>query len=332
MKTKILFLAAILLATFQLQARTPRVSNKSFTYQTIKLPQLALPEDRTYTMSLETAADYGNLAYRYQSAIQIPGWTRADNGSYAVEVKLFGVDYQRPFIVSRSQLIKDTAGKIIDTIWLYKNVYKAVASGSLEIYNETDQTIYSNNLSPICLESSGQEFKSQRQARQHSRQEADRMNRDFVQTFLQGLTTQATKNLDVLLGIYPIRKTASMMIVRNKKHNEYTLMNNFWKRFQAVTNNVNANSDLAAIESKLFNEIEYLKNIENKYQGTKKADRKMRYMAYRNLSTLYEMLELPTEAIFYAQKIRNNDFRKFNANYVIADAQRMQRLQEIHGS
>ena len=41
MKTKLLLLAAIFLATFTLEARTPRVKNKCFTYQTIKLPQMA---------------------------------------------------------------------------------------------------------------------------------------------------------------------------------------------------------------------------------------------------------------------------------------------------
>lgn len=332
MKSKILLLAVLLITTFTVDARTPRVKNKSFTYETIKLPQMALPEARTYTMSLETAADYGNLALRYQNALRIPGWVKDNQGTYEVEVKLFPVDYHRPFIVSRSQLVKDTAGRIIDTLWFFKNVYKAAGTGSVQIFNERDQSIHNSLLQEVCLQTTGKEYRSKRAARRHRAREANILQQQMVTDFAQAMTSQVNRKLDVLLGIYPIRKRSSLMIVRNKKHSEYRLMNSFWNRFQTVADQVNANSDLKEIESKLFNEIAYLKNIENKYRGNKKAARKIRYMAYRNLSEIYEMLEMPQDAIFYAQKIRSNDFRKFNAGYVIADAQRMKRLQEIHGS
>jgi len=332
MKRISLLLATFLLFTLITDARVPRVKNRSFSYETIKLPQMALPENLTYTMSLETAADYGNLGLRYQNVLQIPGWAKVQNGAYAVDVQLFPVDYQRPFIVSRSEYIKDTADVIVDTIRFFRNVYRAAGSGSLQIVNQENQTIHNSLLREVCLQTTGKEYRNRRAALRHRNREATRIQRQMAIDFAQAMTSQVNKRLDVLLGIYPIRKRASLMIVRNKKHSEYKLMQAFWNRFQSVAVHVNSNSDLKDVESKLYTEIAYLKNIENKYRGSKKADRKIRYMAYRNLSTIYEMLEKPTEAIFYAQKIRSNDFRKFNAAYVLADAQRMKRLQEIHGS
>jgi len=332
MKNKILLLV-VLLSTFNLlEARTPRVKNKSFTYETIKLPQMALPEARTYTLYLETAADYGNLGLRYQNGLQIPGWVKSNNGTYAVDVKFFPVDYQRPFIVTRNQLVKDTSGAVVDTIWFFSNAFKASGSGSLTIVNDKNQTIHNRLLQEVCLQTTGREYRSRKAARRHRLREANQLQQQMAVDFAQAMTRQVNRNLDHLLGIYPIRKRSSLMIVRNKKHREYELMNRFWDRFQSVTVHVNSESDLKKIEEMLFTEIAYLKNIENKYRGSKKADRKIRYMAYRNLSTIYEMLEMPGEAIYYAQKIRSNDFRKFNAGNLIADAQRMKRLQAIHGS
>ena len=330
MKNKILLLAVLALVIFKVDARTPRVKNMSFTYQTIKLPEMALPSERTYSMFLETSADYGNLALRYQDALQIPGWNKAANGEYAVEVKFFPVDYHQPFIINRCEYITDTAGRVIDSIFFFKNVYKARGFGSLSILNNANQTIYGNNLNEVCLETTGREFKSRRAARHHRFRETNRLQQQMAQDFAQSMTTQVNRRLDILLGTYVITKRNTLMIVRNRKHKEYQLMNSFFHRFQLVSDQVNASSDLQEIESKLFSEIAYLKNIENKYRGSSKADRKIRYMAYRNLSEIYEMLEIPQKAIFYAQKIRSNDFRKFNAANVLADAKRMERLQRIH--
>ncbi len=329
MKNNIILLA-FLLITYKLDARVPRVKNRAFTYETIKLPQMALPENRTYTLTLETSADYGHLAFRYQNALQIPGWVKANSGTYKVDVRFFPVDYVPAEIISRREFVKDTAGDVIDTIWFFRNIYKAMGNGSMAIIDQHGQTVYNNLLREVCLEMTGREYRNRRSARRHRAHESVHLQRKMAVDFAQAMTQQVNQKLDVLLGIYPIRKRASLMIVRNRKHSEYSLMNNFWNRFQSIADQVDANSDLKEIESKLFNEITYLKNIENKYRGSKKADRKIRYMAYRNLSTIYEMLEMPKKAIFYAQKIRSNDFRKFNAHYVIADAQRMKRLQNVH--
>ncbi len=332
MKNKILLLV-VLLSTFNLlEARTPRVKNKSFSYETIKLPQMALPEARTYTTYLETSVDYGNLGLRYQNDLQIPGWVKSNNGVYAIDVKFFPIDYQRPFIITRNQLVKDTSGAVVDTLWFFSNVFKANGSGSLTVINDKNEAIYNNMLQEVCLQTTGREYRSRRAARRHRAREANQLQQQMVIDFAQAMTRQVNRSLDHLLGIYPIRKRSSLMIVRNKKHREYKLMNEFWDRFQSITVHVNSTSDLKNIEEKLYTEIAYLKNIENKYRGSKKANRKIRYMAFRNLSTIYEMLEMPREAIYYAQKIRSNDFRKFNAGHLIADAQRMKRLQEIHGS
>lgn len=332
MKTKIVLLVVLALLSIKVDARTPRVKNKSFTYQTIKLPQMALPAERSYVLSLATAVDYGNIGLRSQNAMQIPGWIKAPNGAYHVDVKFFPVNYQRPFIAVRKQFVKDTAGRVVDTIRFFRNVYKAAANGSVQIYNATNQTIHNSVLQEVCLQTTGKEYRSKRAAHKHRAREANRLQMQMVNDFAQVMTSQVNRRLDVLLGTYPITKRSSLMIVRNKKHKEYRLMNSFFHRFQSVSDQVNANSDLQEIESKLFSEIAYLKNIENKYRGSNKADRKIRFMAYRNLSEIYEMLERPQEAIFYAQKIRSNDFRKFNAGSLIADAKRMERLQDIHGA
>jgi biotin carboxyl carrier protein len=330
MKLKILLLAVLALITFKLEARTPRVKNKSFTYQTIKLPEMALPVNRTYSLYLETAADYGNLALRFQNVLQIPGWSKTANGEYAVDVKLFPVDYQRPFIIERRKFIRDTAGVIVDTLRFFRNVYKARGFGSLQIMNHLDQSIYSNNLREVRLNTTGREFRSKRAARKHRMREASRLQQEMAENFAQQLSAQANRRLDALLGIYNVHKRSSLMIVRNKKHKEFRLMNNFWSRFVKVADQVNANSNLNEIEEMLFNEITYLRNIENKYRGNKKSERKMRYMAYNNLSAIYTMLEMPQKSMFYAQKIRNNSFRKYNAGSMIAKAQNMKRLHDIH--
>jgi hypothetical protein len=146
----------------------------------------------------------------------------------------------------------------------------------------------------------------------------------------QSVTSQVNRQLDVLLGIYPIRKSSSIMIVRNKKHSEYALMKTFWNRISSKVVLINQYTDLVKMESELHSEIEYLKNIENKYRGTKKADRKMRYIAYKNLATIYQILEMPDKAIYYANRIRANDFRKYNSTALITSAQQMKKLHAIH--
>jgi hypothetical protein len=331
MKTIFLLLANISLFFLTSYARTPRVSNKHYSYETLKLSQLALPKERSYSVNLITAPDYQNRAFYYENNIQIPGWIKSKSATYEINIKLFPVNYLTPVLSSRCEFIKDTTGIIVDTNWFYKTIYNAKASASIEIIDEKNNIVYSNPLAVYCFETSGKEFRTLYEANRQVKYETINLQHLFLDAAIQYFTAQSNKNLDVLLGFYPIRKNNELLIVRNKKHSEYENMQKFWNSFNIKSDGINANTNLSAFESTLKDEINYLKEIEIRYNGNKKADKKMRYIAYLNLAKIYNVLEMPDKEIYFAQKIRNNDFKKYNAPYIIADAQQMKKLHIVHG-
>ncbi len=331
MKTKFLFLIVLSFFFDFANARTPRVSQKTFSYETMKLPQLALPKETSYYVNLISAGDYRNRAFYYENNIQIPGWTKTQNGAYEINITYFPINYHEPKIANRCELIKDTADVVIDTIRFFKNIYCATATGNIEIIDEKNNIVFTENLAPFYLEVGGKECRSLYEANRQYNFEVQQMQQNFIDVFLQNLTAQSNKNLNSLLGFFPTRKNDELMIVRNKNHQEYHNMQKFWRTFQNKTDIITANTNLSDIENEIKDELLYLKNIDLNFIGNNKADKKMRYIAYCNLATIYRMLEMPDKEIYYAQKIRSNDFKKFNAQYIIADAQRMKKIQEIHG-
>ncbi len=332
MKSKILLVTALLLTTlYTTHARTPRLSKKGFTYEALKLPMQKLPSNRTFTVAVETAAEYGPIAIQRSDEINIPGWTKTvDQSEYMVDVLLHNVAFDMPRIVERCEYIKDTADVIIDTIYFYRNIYRGVASGHLEVLNAQNEIVFSTVIPDAARQFEGKEFRRRKAAKRYTFREGMAAQRDMMIDFYSELSAKTNAMLDHQFGIYPIKKREALLIVRNKKHKEYSRMQLLWNQFNNISDQVNLDIELQDIERDLQHSITYLKNIEQKYTGRSKADCKMRYIAQYNLSTIYLMLELPEQAMEHAHKLRSNGFNKNAANSLIVKAKFMKRLSRIH--
>lgn len=332
MKSRILLLIVILSANlFTVDARTPRLSKKGFTYETLKLPMQKLPSVRTYAVSVETAAEYGPIAVQRSGEINIPGWTKtAGQSEYIVDILLHNVAFDMPRLVERCEYIKDTANVIVDTIYFYRNIYRGIANGHLEVLNAQNDIVFSSVIPNAVRQFEGKEFRRKREAKQYSFRESMAAQRDMMMDFYSELSAKSNNMLDHQFGIYPIKKRDALLIVRNKKHNEYARMQVLWNQFNNISDQVNLDIELHSIEKDLQHSIAYLKSIETKYTGSSKAHKKMRYIAQYNLSTIYLMLELPDQALRHAQKLRSNGFNKSAATALLTKVQFMKKMNRIH--
>lgn len=332
MKKTFTILTFCLLAANLMLAKNPRLKKQSFSYETTKLPVQKLPSLRSYALQFEAAAPYGPIATQSAERIQVPGWTEDfNNGEYLVQVFFDKLWFEAPTILVREDVICDTADQPIDTIYFYRNHYTARAAGQIRVLDASNRVVYSRVLNEVCKSADGREFRNRKATRIRGQREAQQIHLDMMQGFATQLVRNVNRQLDYQFGIYAVRKAEHLLVVKNRSHKEYRRMNELFRAFNMISDRVHANIDLNVVAADLVPHIEYLKGVANKYQGNKKADRQMRHIAFYNLATIHMMLEQPAEALYYAQQIRNNDYKRLLAKSMVRTAQDMQRLHQIHG-
>ncbi|MBK6978284.1 MAG: hypothetical protein IPH28_15305 [Cytophagaceae bacterium] len=82
-----------------------------------------------------------------------------------------------------------------------------------------------------------------------------------------------------------------------------------------------ADEPIDALRENLEPIIEYFESIKSKYKTDEKADKKLRYGAFYNLSKLYYYLDKPDLAIIQAEGLIENDYDKKDGEKLAENAQ-----------
>ena len=78
------------------------------------------------------------------------------------------------------------------------------------------------------------------------------------------------------------------------------------------------------LRSELEPAIKYFTEMPDRFPGTDKKERKMKYSAYFNLATIYYYLDDPEQAIKWADKLIANDYDKKDGTKIKEEAQKIE--------
>lgn len=328
MKNKMLLFAfLVFFITEKSLARTPRISKKQFTYETLKLPLQKLPNNLAYSLVLQTSPEFAFNALQSEHAMQIPGWIKNKNvQDYDVEVQFYPIQFLTPELNTRCQVIKDSSGITIDTLYFYKNVYRAQTMANVRMLFKDEQEIFSGSTPDAFALRDGREFSNKIEARREAFKEARRIEALLIQDLSKQLTQGVNHILDMQFGVYPIIKRNNLLIVRNKKHEEYNRMQLLWNHFNRVRRDISVESNLNEVRNDLMQNISYLKSLSTKYKSQSKEDRKMRHIANYNLAIIALVLEQPDDALYYTREMEKINFNKNDTRQIVLDAKQMKQI------
>ncbi len=84
------------------------------------------------------------------------------------------------------------------------------------------------------------------------------------------------------------------------------------------------------IREGLNSNITYFEALPQKYAGDSKAEKKIRYSAYYNLATIYQILDNPSKSDYFAQKLIENDYDTDDGKKKIEANEKLFALQKVN--
>jgi hypothetical protein len=109
---------------------------------------------------------------------------------------------------------------------------------------------------------------------------------------------------------YPavINMNDHLWIVDNTSHPEYVEHQKAIRLVKGMMPTSTPNNSIETIKRELQPVLDYFESVKNKYKGTEKADKKIRYASYYNKAVLYLYLDDPESAIKEASGLITNGF------------------------
>lgn len=285
-----------------------------FTVMYRDLPRYALDTSyHTYSMSLDASP---NVLYTLGESnpaaiIDIEGWKRVNgNGHIKIKTKVEDVMVENAEVKERIQVNKDKNGKEVSkttyyylqltfTFAAYTNIvdYKGNSIWDQWHYNRSSKQTYNT-----------QEFSSFLDAAYYLKYNnlsfTGQITKLMVSRCMQQLNSVLTENFG-----FPERTVRDFMwIVDSKRHPEYDDHRKAWLACKQVMFEMNPNQSLDQAREALKPVIDYFLLVTKRYPGTEKAERKLRYASYFNLSKIYYYLDDPDNAVKYAGMLVMNDF------------------------
>jgi hypothetical protein len=154
--------------------------------------------------------------------------------------------------------------------------------------------------------------------------------------FVDGSINRVNSSLNFTYGFTPIETDDYLWILNSKDHPEYQTQQEAIQAVKELFKTMKADQPITDLENNLAPLIDYLQSLKTKYKGDDKRNRKLRYSAYYNLSTIYYYLDKPEKAREEAEGLIKNEFDEKDgeklAEYanILADAMKLAKTNTRH--
>ena len=143
----------------------------------------------------------------------------------------------------------------------------------------------------------------------------------LLRAFVDESARRSTDLGNYYFGFRPVAETEYLWIVDTKSHPEYQAQQDAAQAVKMLFAEMKADEPIDALRENLEPIIEYFESIKSKYKTDEKADKKLRYGAFYNLSKLYYYLDKPDLAIIQAEGLIENDYDKKDGEKLVENAQ-----------
>ena len=148
----------------------------------------------------------------------------------------------------------------------------------------------------------------------------------FVITTVKDMDSKLNKKH----GYRVIDTTDHLLVLDSRRYPEYKDYKRYYSLINRLFSQMSAFEPINNLKNELQVAIEFFEGIPANYQGTKKADIKMRYASYYNLAKIYYYLDEPDQSIFYYQKVIENDYHEGQSKRNIKDIEKLKDLFSIN--
>jgi len=316
MKKTILFFYIVSLLSISSVAQTNNVNidNFRFSYGYRAFPAKPLDPIRfNYAVKINASPLIGKNVFLKDiyDAVRIRGQVKVINPEEAqvfIELKLENIMISKTEITERKQETKDKEGKVTSTKYFYRlkvtytfeSSYRITKDEKLLIQNSINSR-YSNHTFQTT------EYNSRKDAEDFWNNNKDALISDFHKDLSFKAAETVSNKASELYGFNALNSRGLLKTMNEKKHNENdtfrAMMEVLKTELQAMTPNEKLN------KAGVAEVIEYFKSLPKKYSDPKsKADQRIRYAAYYNLSVIYYHLDEPENVKQFANLIAPNGY------------------------
>ncbi len=296
-------LALLMLVGADSQARSKRVGEKSDRYSTFsyKYPEVSLPSQTTFDFQI--IVPYGLQMIppsRYLATeMQLTGWTRHTESpemmiSLYLDNPVFGPEELRTRYEVTKDSVRGRNGKKVlrrDTTYYYSYRVTMRARAKMEATAPDGRVIATDYTPSFCTERMSREYTSMHHARRDLRRNADGFRYDMVMEWYDQQLRESNRIAQQKFGYYEQRTSIRLKRIGNKRHPEYARFNSNVAQIGHIMRDYRPTQNRKNTTAEIQKYIRYFDQVESKYSGTKRNDRKMRSLAIQNKVRLYELLD-----------------------------------------
>lgn len=294
------------------------------------LPSVFVPvELRTFSVKVKTAGSIESFknAKLLADFIKVYGWKRvADSGTVNVEVQLLDFRKKNDEIEKNSVEEKNRYGvpeRVLEMFTIVTNyatngnakiVYYAAGS-KVPVVNEVLN--FSKTIPCKSVENHDLPYLQDYNKKNETPLFNKRLS-DYVESSLN----QVKNKLNDKFGFAAINLNEQLLVLVSKEEGDAykTVIDQVVKKLSEMK----ADVAITNLESDLEPSIKYLESLKEKYSGSSKANKTIRYSAYYNLAKIYLYLDQPDKTIVEGEALIKNGFKKEDGETLVEMGKKLQ--------
>lgn len=333
---KQIFTALALVAAFAGHAQKVDLDRYSFTATYRDLPRLSV--DTSYkTFSVRTdisqKASYMLANEQPDDHVAVTGWRKVrKNGDLLVDVQMEDVAIANSQVKEREEILKDKNGKETGRRHYYHMELQYTFAARMQLSDHRGTNIIDRIL---CDRQAPKVYQAKEYSTSNEALNSFVSNALAVTSAITSLEVSQTMNtVNAILntGIGYNQRTVGdfLWILDSKKHPEYQAHRQAWAAFKQAMYQMRADRPLSEVAGMLKPVIDYFNLMKTRYATNSKADRKMRYASYYNLSKIYYYLDDPDASLYEAGQLMINDYDEKDGRGLEAAATDLKQLFELN--
>lgn len=294
------------------------------------LPALFVPvELRTYNVKVKTGGTIEGFKANKTLVdyVKLDGWKRvSDSGTVNVEIEL--LDFQKKADdIQKKGVTKKKKFETVDTayeVFTIVSNYSAVGNAKILYYSANSKTpllneklSFSKIFSYNSVENRDLKYL---QSENELNEKANFNNR--LSEYVQNSLNQVKNKLNDKFGFAAINLNEQLLILVSKEEGETykTVIDQTVKKLSEMKPDV----PITNLQTDLEPSIKYLESLKEKYSGSSKTHKTIRYSAYYNLAKIYLYLDQPEKTIIEGEALLKNGFKKEDGENLVEMGKKLQ--------
>ena len=286
------------------------------------LPQKPLDASyKTYSVRIEATSSVkdGFSELSMKDAVNIDGFKKLpENGHINVFVMFDDLMIEKADVKERIEEKKDKEGKVTSKSSYYsvQVIYSFAGKASVTDYKGASLSNWGLADRGTKQTFNTSEYSTYSDAAKYYNNNKYELRNQFTRQQVSAALQSLSSSLNINYG-YPQRRDPDILwILDSKKHPEQESQQAAWATFKETIANVTADEVPEDAKAKLLSLIQYFDGIKQKYAGSDKSDKKMRYSSYYNNAKIYLYLDNPEAAIKEADGLVANDYDTGDGKYL----------------